>query len=125
MRIRLIQLGLTVLATLIIIGCGGKSSPSPTGPSGSGAAATIHIPVGASTLTTTAYAPNPMTVQIGTAVTWVNDDSVSHTATSGSGVWDSGNIGPGSRFSFTFQSAGAFNYLCLVHPNMVGTITVQ
>lgn len=124
MAIRLTPLGLIVVVTLLA-GCGGKSTTSPAGPSGSGGTTTIHIPPGASPLTTTAYNPNPVSIQVGTTVTWVNDDSESHTSTSAAGVWDSGNLGPGGRFSFTFQAAGAFNYKCLVHPNMVGTVNVQ
>ena len=116
------MLGVAALCLMSVTCGGGKSSPTmPSGPAG----ATIHIPVGASPLTTTAYVPNPVNVQVGATVTWVNDDSVPHTSTSSSGGWDSGNLPPGGRFNFTFRSAGSFNYLCLVHPNMVGTVNVQ
>jgi plastocyanin len=116
-----------VVIGCVLAGCGGKdSSPmTPTPPAGPPAPTTIHIPLGATPLTDTAYVPNPVTVQIGTMVTWINDDNVSHTSTSSVGLWNSGDMPPGSQFSFTFQAAGAFNYLCLVHPNMIGTITVQ
>ena len=109
---------------VLVGGCGGGSSKPPTTPSGGGPAPG-HIPVGATRLTTTAYVPNPLNVQVGAAVTWINDDTESHTSTSQAGGWDSGNMPPGSRFTFTFRSAGSFNYLCLVHANMVGTVNVQ
>ncbi len=119
---------LALFSFALMIRWGGKARspamPTPT-PSGTGAVTAIRIPLGATPLTTTAYVPNPVTVQIGATVTWINDDNVSHTSTSSVSVWNSGDMPPGSRFSFTFQTAGVFNYLCLVHPNMVGTITVQ
>jgi len=115
-------LGIAAACVMMTSCGGGKSSPTmPSGPTG----ATIHIPAGAAPLTTTAYAPNPVNVQVGATVTWVNDDSESHTSTSSAGAWDSGSLPPGARFSFTFQTVGSFNYQCLVHPNMVGTVNVQ
>jgi len=120
MRVRI------VLATLLLassVGC--SSSPSmtsaTTAPSGSGKAASIVS--GASTLTTTAFAPNPITVSAGGSVTWTNNDSVTHTSVGG--AWNSGAIAPGGQFSMTFSSAGSFPYHCSIHPGMVGTVTVQ
>jgi plastocyanin len=40
-------------------------------------------------------------------------------------VWDSGSVAPGGTFSMTFPTAGTFPYHCGIHPNMVGTVTVQ
>ena len=44
----------------------------------------VIIPQDSSTLTDDAYRPNPIEVNTGDTVTWINDDSTSHTATSGS-----------------------------------------
>jgi plastocyanin len=55
----------------------------------------------------------------------VNNDSTTHTSTSNGGVWNSGNIAPGGSFKVSFQSTGTFPYHCMIHPNMVGTVTVQ
>jgi plastocyanin len=85
----------------------------------------VSIVAGSSTLTTTAYAPNPVTVTVGGTVTWVNNDAVAHTSTANSAMWDSGTLQPGGRFSVTFQTTGTFPYLCALHPNMVGTVNVQ
>lgn len=57
-------------------------------------------------------------------MTFVNNDSTSHTATS-SGVFDIGVIAPGGRVAVTLQNAGSITYKCSIHPNMTGTITVQ
>ena len=56
--------------------------------------------------------PRDATVSPGTTVTWVNDDVERHRvrATSGAG-FDSGNLAPGDRFSFTFSAEGRTQYL--------------
>jgi len=76
-------------------------------------------------MTTTAYSPNPLTVSVGTTVTWTNNDTTTHNSTSNNGAFATPSIGPGASASFTFQSAGSFAYHCTIHPGMVGTITVQ
>jgi plastocyanin len=76
-------------------------------------------------LTTTAYTPNPISVSVGGTVMWMNNDSIAHTSTSDNGTWDSGTMAPGASFSRTFPTAGTFTYHCAIHPNMVGTVTVQ
>lgn len=56
---------------------------------------------------------------------FVNNDNTTHTSAADGGAWNSGNIAPGASFSQTFQTAGSFTYHCAIHPNMVGTVTVQ
>jgi len=98
------------------------TSPSPTPPpSGPG---TVSIVSGASEKTTTAYSPNPITIAVGGTVTWVNNDSTTHTTTSNGAGWDA-TLNPGGQFSRTFTTAGSFPYHCTIHPGMVGTVTVQ
>lgn len=91
-----------------------------------GATTTVHIVPGAAARTTDAFDPNPLAVVVGvnSTVVWVNDDTISHTATSRTGVWDTGLILPGRSASFTFTAPGTYDYYCLPHPNMVGTIIV-
>jgi len=100
--------------------CGGDST-SPSSTSGT----TISIVSGASALTATANSPNPVTIARGSTVTWVNNDSTTHDQTADGGSFNTGNIAPGARASVTFQNAGSFPYHCSIHPNMIGTITVQ
>jgi plastocyanin len=70
------------------------------------------------------YNPNPVEVKVGETVTWINDDSVIHTATSTDGTFDSGIMRKGQSFSYTFDTAGEYPYYCTLHPNMVGTVVV-
>ncbi len=117
-----------LILAMCFAACGGYNSPStpsagPTpAPAGS---TTVNIPSGASTQTTTAFGANPLTVAVGTTISWLNDDNTTHTSAGDGSQWSSGNIAPGGRFNFTFASAGRFTYHCQIHPNMVGTIVVQ
>ena len=77
------------------------------------------------------FIPNAATVAIGGTVTFVNSDTAPHTSTSGTpsdgpdGVWDSSLVMPGSSYDTTISSAGTYDYFCMVHPWMTGTITVK
>jgi len=77
------------------------------------------------------FIPNPVTIEAGDTVTWDNGDTAAHTATGGSptdgpsGVFDSSLIMAGASFSYTFDTAGTFDYFCMVHPWMEGTIVVN
>ena len=106
------------------IGC---SSYSPSAPSG-GTTVTgtpVSIVSQASILTSTAYAPSPISIAAGDTLTWTNNDVTAHTSTGDDGSWNSGSIAPGASFSKTFPSAGTFVYHCTIHPGMVGTVTVR
>jgi plastocyanin len=70
------------------------------------------------------FSPNPVEIKVGETVTWINDNSGRHTLTSKDVVFDSGMMGKGQSFSFTFDKAGEYPYFCEPHPNMVGTVVV-
>jgi plastocyanin len=117
-----------LVLTTFIAACGGYSTPST--PSGGPTAAppgstSVTIASGASTQTTSAFGANPLTIPVGTTVSWANNDNTTHTTAADGSQWSSGNIAPGGRFNFTFASAGRFTYHCQIHANMVGTIVVQ
>jgi plastocyanin len=77
------------------------------------------------------YTQKDITVPAGTMVVWTDNGSSLHTVTSGtvgaaSGLFDSGTLSTGNKFSFTFTKAGTFPYFCKFHGNvgMVGSVTV-
>lgn len=117
-----------VICAVAIVGCGGYDD-APTSPSSSGSSRnsgnTIFIGSGTSSASSAAFGTNPLTIASGTTLTWVNEDSVTHTSTANGNQWSSGNIAPGGSFSFTFSQTGTFPYRCTIHPNMVGTVVVQ
>jgi LPXTG-motif cell wall-anchored protein len=71
------------------------------------------------------FAPASVTVNVGDTVTWTNNGPTPHSATSSSGVFDTGIMDAGQSGSHTFTEAGTFAYICTPHPNMHGTIVVQ
>jgi plastocyanin len=129
------SLRLAVISAILIFAaaCGGGSSTSSTAPSPTpsptptpgGAASSVTIPAGAQSLGNRAYAPDDLSVAVGSTVTWMNTDSIAHTSTSNAAGWDSGIVAPGAQFSVTFQTAGSFSYHCAIHPGMVGTVLVR
>jgi plastocyanin len=70
------------------------------------------------------YGPDPVTVQVGGKVTWLNEDTAPHTATADDGSFDTGTLDRGKLGSETFKEAGTFPYFCEVHPTMHGTVEV-
>jgi plastocyanin len=123
MRMAVWWLGVA-LSLVFVASCGGDSQPSsPTMPTPNGVS--VSIVSGSSSLTTSAYNPNPITVQRGGTVIWMNNDNTPHTSTSDTGAWSSGTIAAGGSFSATFQNSGSFTYHCTIHPNMIGTVNVQ
>ncbi len=76
------------------------------------------------------YKPEAISVRVGTKVTFTNEDSATHTATSGEppgadGVFDTGNLTKGESKSVTIAKAGTFAYYCELHPFMKGTVIAK
>lgn len=70
------------------------------------------------------FSPDNITIPVDTIVTWTNLGPLHHTATSDNGVFNSGLLAVGQKFSFTFTEAGTYKYHCAPHPFMHGTIIV-
>ena len=69
------------------------------------------------------YEPASLTIVQGDTVRWANEDNEVHTAT-GTG-WNTGDIGAGkTSISIPFNQLGTYNYSCLHHDTMTGTVTV-
>lgn len=69
------------------------------------------------------YQPAEITIQSGETVTWINKDSVKHTATGDS--FDSGLFGKGESFQQVFDEPGTYDYICTPHPYMKGKVSVE
>lgn len=100
---------LTMAIAIIPTGCSGGSSAGPN---------TV-------TMKNLMFSPSTLTVSVGTTVTWKNTDSLQHTVTSDTGLFDSGLFGSGATYTHTFSTAGTYPYHCTIHAGMVGTIIVQ
>src|SRR5256714_15259786 len=72
------------------------------------------------------FSPNPIQITTGSTVTWTNNTGPRHTATSDTGAWTTGSIGPGgTSAAVAFPTAGTFPYHCAIHPSMTGTVIVS
>lgn len=127
--------GFVVAATLLSAGCSGDSDSSAT------STTRKPRPVTTSATTTTPHGPTALTVQVddmkfspadahikvGETVTWKFSDKVPHNV---QGIGDkamginSAIIDKG-EYSYTFTVAGTYRYMCSLHPQMRGTITVS
>lgn len=76
------------------------------------------------------YLPYSITISEHSSVTWTNDDTTVHTATSGNptdgpnGIFDSGLISDGATYTNQFDEDGTFEYYCIAHPWMTGKVVV-
>ncbi|MDA7943365.1 MAG: plastocyanin/azurin family copper-binding protein, partial [Nitrosopumilus sp.] len=96
---------------------------------------TVTMPAGTSVAgceeTDECFLPSQITIAAGDTVTWDNADTAAHTVTAGSisegptGAFDSGLFLAGSQYSVTLEDPGTYEYFCLVHPWMAGSITVN
>jgi plastocyanin len=76
------------------------------------------------------FRPGRLDVKIGSAVTWVNQDDIGHTVTSGTpeapgGRFNAPLAGRGSTTTVTFAERGIYPYFCSRHQAMRGEIRVQ
>ena len=79
-----------------------------------------------SSLPPNAPAPAPApNLPVGTTILWYNIDSVDHTVTARDNSFDSGRISPNETFEYTFEQSGELEYYCMIHPSMVGKITIE
>ena len=136
-----------LLAVLLLLaaGCGGDSGGPNPGPNNNppppaNPTTDINVTEGASTRTTNAFSPNPKVVSLGgspsVTVRWINGDitggdyqqgtATVHTIVSDNGDFpSSGNLQGNGIHSATLSAAGDYDYHCGIHPNMVGTVTVN
>jgi plastocyanin len=119
-------------------GAGGANQTGGTTTGGGGAAAggsTINILEGASIQGSPDYDPEELTASAGAEVTVVNQDTLPHTVTSGTGPQDPEsaqlfdtsliNGGESATLSLAQVTPGKHDYYCIVHPFMTGKINVQ
>ena len=94
----------------------------------------VKILQGSSTQGNPAYEPEPASAPSDALVTWVNEDTVPHTATGGTGpedpesgkLFDTSIIMPAAKASVPAEKMGPgeHDYHCTVHPFMKGKITI-
>ena len=76
------------------------------------------------------YEPDEAIVSQGHILEWINEDTVSHTATSSvdfGETFDSGLLNAGESYKLDTNKLdlGTYEYMCIVHPWMVSTIIIE
>jgi len=66
-----------------------------------------------------------LTVAVGTTVKWVNHDDIPHNVVNKDKLFRSKALDTDDSYSFTFASAGTYDYFCGLHPHMQGKIIVK
>ncbi len=120
-----------LLGAVLLLSCNNATSSYGGGGGGGGCTptATKVCMVGQS------FSRTNLTISTGTAVSWENGSTLTHTVTSSSSsteTFNSGNVVPAGTYSHTFAVAGTFHYFCQYHgadgnppTGMAGTVTVQ
>ncbi len=137
---RALTLLLTCAVLVLVAGCGGDDSDSSDGGGGSGGQAEepaepsggSEAPAGKPDVTVgmkdIKFVPENVTVKKGGTILWKNGDQVPHNVTKDDGPgpdFASETIDPGGDFSQKFAEAGKIAYVCTIHPNQTGSITVK
>jgi plastocyanin len=88
-------------------------------------AVAAHDVTNAVTIDNFTFSPKELTVAVGTTVKWVNHDDIPHTVVEKKTTFRSKALDTDDSYSFTFTSAGEFDYFCGLHPHMVGKVIVK
>lgn len=72
------------------------------------------------------FSPANVTLVLGvnSTVMFYNNDLAVHTATALDGSFNTHDVLPGQSVTLSFSQTGTFNYHCIYHLYMIGTITV-
>lgn len=137
--------GFLLLAALMVAACGSSASPGPSGgasePPASSAPASSEpsavagacevldtAPTDAASVSIAGFAFDPaqITIKVGQAVTWTNEDAAGHTATLDDGSCSTGTLQKGVSGTIRFDAPGEYPYKCAIHPSrMTGTVIVE
>ena len=76
------------------------------------------------------FRPGQLEIKAGTKVTWVNQDDITHTVTSGTPQTRDSRFhqqleGKGTTTTVEFKEPGVYPYFCDRHPSMQGEIRVN
>ncbi|MGW4370818.1 cupredoxin domain-containing protein [Nocardia takedensis] len=124
--------GLVAAAVLSLSGCGSDdATETQAGATSATSAAaaptkkpTAKVTVAVDDMT---FSPAEVTVRVGDTVTWKFSDRFPHSV-QGMGDKAMGLNSPiftSGEWSYTFTAPGSYRYLCSLHPEMRGTVTVE
>ena len=74
------------------------------------------------------FSPSSINAHVGDSITWTWVNGI-HTTTStsvptGAATWDTPMTSSSTTFTYKLTTAGSYSFICSIHPNMVGSLTV-
>jgi len=149
-RLLWIALSLTMVASMVLVACGGETTtttPTPTAttaptptptpsPTSSPTPVPATVPLGAVIVQMIEnppghyiFQPASITIKAGTVVVWIDNSDAPHTVTSDPGAPSAfnttSNVTQGKTFALLFSMPGTYHYHCNIHPTtMKAVVTV-
>jgi plastocyanin len=127
----MVLIGLVVITTVVAF----RSSPGVfQGGSKVSAATPAQIAPAAVSITKNGFSPSTVTLKVGQAVVWTNDDVLSHLVVADATqplnptepIPNSGPaLSPSDSYSYVFNQAGSYGYHDTKNPNFKGTVEVK
>ena len=117
---------LVVMLFCLVLTAVGCSSPEASGGGGGDAALSESSPAGSGTVQVDdfSFAPETVSAAAGDEITWdVVEGSSDHTVKFEDE--ESDTLAAGDTYSRTFDEAGDYSYVCGIHPQMAGSVTVE
>ena len=71
------------------------------------------------------FNPPELSIAVGATVKFVNHDDIPHSVVDKNKAFRSKALDTDDSFTFTFASAGTYDYFCGLHPHMTGKIIVK
>lgn len=71
------------------------------------------------------FQPAALRIKRGTSITWVNHDDIPHSIVLAALQIHSHPLDTDEKFSYLFEKAGIFAYVCGLHPHMKGQVLVS
>ncbi|MET0726775.1 MAG: plastocyanin/azurin family copper-binding protein [Acidimicrobiales bacterium] len=114
------------VTVVMVAGCGSVDDDAAADASGRDEDATVVVE-------TFSFEPDPLVVDAGTVISFVNNDKIDHSVTSGTRdeptpeLFDGALPEQGSTFELTLDEPGTYEYFCQIHPGpgMTASITVR
>jgi len=133
---RVTGIAMLALLALLMSACGSSSTSATAATSAhpttttTGASSSSASTKAATSLTIViknyAFHPDKAVVAPGAHLVIENEDSVTHTFTSTTGAFNTGDIHPGEKATLDAPTkAGKYPFYCEIHPFMTGVLTVQ
>jgi plastocyanin len=114
---------LLAVLSLGLAACGGDDDGGGGGSAGGGECADDAVVI---VMRDIKFDPENATARAGQEICWPNEDTIDHNVVAESGAdFESELYGQGETFTATVEQPGTVEYVCTIHPAMVGTIEVN